>query len=1050
MLPVSLSIQGFYSYKNEVTIDFTRLMRGGIFGIFGNVGSGKSAILEAMMFALYREVPRMSIRDRNNNMMNTGSMKMKIDFTFKTEQNTYQIIVTATRNKKDLTVNTPDFRHFILQPDGKPLPMSDFDAAKILGLEAKNFLQTVIIPQNDFQRFLQLSVTERMGMIKDIFPRLKEFELSENVKTLEAENKVEMKSLEDILKEIGDVSEEIIKDKKQFLKKTKSDLVVAKKELSDYQKQEAQIRRLKEKIEAVVAIEKDLEKLAQNEIDIEQLRRKIGNGEYYLINIKTLNEQYTDKIAEFTAQQNEIATFSKQLDVLKQKTDEVIREKIALKTDYDRRDEILKIAADYKLFAQIHSAREGLKILDARQTKTNETAAQFVKQKQTLGAEKLPLVAQQDLLTGQQTDFSAMDAITDWFNQYAALKKDRDNLIVQKNDLDVRLEGLNKRKIDYVRTQISPMGLSQPQNTKIVEWISFISTEKENLLSEVKHLETKLISLLSAEKLETLADSLQEGKPCPLCGAVHHPNKLNPASLHHDLDETKKQLEKNNRKIATFNNFEIEFKSMKEFGDDFLKQKKQIVNALSEAELKIKSFEQDWSSENGNWFLEKKIPYPITGTEISEEVIFDFEIFKKIRNEKSLSNEKLKKIKVEITNAEKKIKLIETEEENLKKIFFETEKNIAVKENDLKNFVGQLRSLNLSELTENAATDWQKKSGDLENHIQAVTTKMAACEKRESDIKSETDNLRGILSEKNNAALQTGILLKKIKPELDSVLAASPFGDVLQLKDFLSAPFDIVKARKQTADFDKNKLTLQTRLSELTKETKGEKFDADVYLRISDALKQSVTQNELITGQIAVAEEAIIELMRKSERAIQINLDLTQRKQREVNLGILKSLFTKSGFVNYASTQYLKNLCFAANKRFQLFTRQFLRLDIDENNDFIVREMITENGLVNTRSVRTLSGGQTFQAALSLALALSEVIQATTNTNHNFFFLDEGFGSLDKESLAIVFETLKQLQKENRIVGVISHVEEMQQEIDNYLLVRLDEERGSIIETDFG
>jgi exonuclease SbcC len=99
------------------------------------------------------------------------------------------------------------------------------------------------------------------------------------------------------------------------------------------------------------------------------------------------------------------------------------------------------------------------------------------------------------------------------------------------------------------------------------------------------------------------------------------------------------------------------------------------------------------------------------------------------------------------------------------------------------------------------------------------------------------------------------------------------------------------------------------------------------------------------------------------------------------------------------------------------------------------------------RNVKTLSGGQTFQAALSLSLALADSIQKITESNQNFFFLDEGFGSLDKESLSIVFETLKSLRKENRIVGVISHVEEMQQEIDNYLRIVMDDERGSIIFT---
>ncbi len=101
------------------------------------------------------------------------------------------------------------------------------------------------------------------------------------------------------------------------------------------------------------------------------------------------------------------------------------------------------------------------------------------------------------------------------------------------------------------------------------------------------------------------------------------------------------------------------------------------------------------------------------------------------------------------------------------------------------------------------------------------------------------------------------------------------------------------------------------------------------------------------------------------------------------------------------------------------------------------------NGQV--RSVKTLSGGQTFQASLSLALALAESIQKQNQTNQNFFFLDEGFGSQDKDSLQTVFNTLKSLRNEDRIVGVISHVEELQQEIDIFLDIYNDEEQGSQI-----
>ncbi len=123
-------------------------------------------------------------------------------------------------------------------------------------------------------------------------------------------------------------------------------------------------------------------------------------------------------------------------------------------------------------------------------------------------------------------------------------------------------------------------------------------------------------------------------------------------------------------------------------------------------------------------------------------------------------------------------------------------------------------------------------------------------------------------------------------------------------------------------------------------------------------------------------------------------------------------------------------------------TNNSLSLELSKDEEFIVRDYLN-NG--KTRLLKTLSGGQTFQAALCLALALAENVKSLNKADKSFFFLDEGFGSLDRESLRVVFDTLKTLRKENRIVGIISHVEELQQEIDMYLNVVNDKERGSLI-----
>ena len=110
-----------------------------------------------------------------------------------------------------------------------------------------------------------------------------------------------------------------------------------------------------------------------------------------------------------------------------------------------------------------------------------------------------------------------------------------------------------------------------------------------------------------------------------------------------------------------------------------------------------------------------------------------------------------------------------------------------------------------------------------------------------------------------------------------------------------------------------------------------------------------------------------------------------------------------------------------------------------KENVILVRDYLNEG---KTRLVKTLSGGQTFQAALSLALALAE---QTGKGKDHFFFLDEGFGTLDRDTLETVMETLRQISREGRIIGLISHVEEMRQDLDVWLGISRQPETGSRI-----
>ena len=183
MIPISLTLKGIYSYREEQAIDFSKLTEGQIFGIFGAVGSGKSTILEAISFALYNDTERLnkSGDDRYYNMMNLKSNELKIDFIFRMKEGEeYRMLVMGKRGKKDFNTVKKFERaaYFKVNDNWEP---TDKTAEEIIGLSYENFRRTVIIPQGQFEEFLKLGKTDRTRMMKDIFV-LGKYDLSSRVK----------------------------------------------------------------------------------------------------------------------------------------------------------------------------------------------------------------------------------------------------------------------------------------------------------------------------------------------------------------------------------------------------------------------------------------------------------------------------------------------------------------------------------------------------------------------------------------------------------------------------------------------------------------------------------------------------------------------------------------------------------------------------------------------------------------------------------------------------------------------------------------------------
>ena len=243
----------------------------------------------------------------------------------------------------------------------------------------------------------------------------------------------------------------------------------------------------------------------------------------------------------------------------------------------------------------------------------------------------------------------------------------------------------------------------------------------------------------------------------------------------------------------------------------------------------------------------------------------------------------------------------------------------------------------------------------------------------------------------------------------------SDFTDESEVQAMLQSELDTATEQQHIETYRLALNTARATLKSLEEKTEGLRYEADMHQKVRvDLEAKTVRINELRKEEGSLANQ-----VKKQEEDLSVQAELRKEQEkldiRGKDIDTLSKLFKASGFVSYV---------------YEPRPAEY---------DFQVRDLLNEG---RTRAVKTLSGGQKFQVALALALALADQIHAQSHSMHNFFFLDEGFGSLDKDSLGEVFETLQSLRREN--VGVISHVEELQQEIQNHLKIELTE-AGSVV-----
>lgn len=1010
MTPITLIIEGLYSYRSRQTIDFERLCTAKLFGIFGSVGSGKSSVLEAISYALYGETERLSKQDdRGYNMMNLQSNELHIDFEFSHPgpDDRYRFTVSNKRRKSDRTqTGTP--KRLAYKWNGQEyLAIESSDAEKILGINYDNFKRTVIIPQGRFMEFLQLRPGERTAMLKELFG-LHQFELYNQTASLDKANTEELNKLSGAMAAIGNIEKETILVAQEELNQLTQQAVVKENELTKAESELALQTVLKETAEKTAAHEKELAVLLSKKEAMEIRRTQLAEYERCsatfsaILATKTRNEK---KLTEL----NQLVT-SRGASVLK------------LQTEYEGHTATLT-AVQAQL---IHNEADATKAADM------ETVLAIQKHSASRSEAEQRISKGEVLLENVKKEASEKQiALLDIQNNIDASVAFRPKLQILQNNKTVLMQyAMAEEKVQNIKNQIldfeQQIATLQTENTETVSQLSISKDAFVDIASEISKIKQQIIALQTikqqlaiSENLSKMSGELQEGAECPVCGSTHHPHKISPSEISEDMKAADEEIKELELLSGALQRAEVSLQ----------KNNAQIELLQTKHKTADKQIHTETIARN---LILGQIDGPVLPLASVEKQI----------GELQLTEQALQKTEAEARTLAKEIAELKEKELNFSQRLHTLQNEFTVADTQIQSLTASIRGINLAEYLDKNEHVIHELRAELLRVIEVRNKAAEEAQRKIIELTADLSSLKGQLSSNADELKALQAEQTQLLDELTLKMTEENYTDSKQLQEILARQINIATERTSLDTFFTAVLFAQQQIQELRTKAGGTVFDPELFTTVQasvDTLKKAERElRDLISKKTVQLDD----IQSRSLRYATALKDWEARSLRAENIKTILGLFKGSGFVNYVSTVYLQNLCTMANKRFKNLTNQKLQLELSSDNNFLIRDFLN-NG--ETRSVKTLSGGQSFQAALSLALALSDSIQLHSGYTQNFFFLDEGFGSQDEDSLQMIFQTFENLKAENKTIGIISHVSALKEEIPSYVQIENSEEFGSRI-----
>ena len=1006
MKPIRLELKEFGPYKHEI-VEWDKIINEPIFLITGKTGSGKSTLFDAFVYALYNKTT--SGKDIASLRTKTADDKTRttVIFDFELKNKLYRVERTLAYTKKGNKNQTSGKVALIEIVDNNEnvLATKEQDVKEkieqIIGLDDKQFCQLIILPQGKFKDFLLSKSSEKKETLRSLFNTFfyQKFIDKLSAYAKEQDNDYKLKERELITKFDQFIFDEKL-DKFEFLKE------------ENFENVNIQINNqgniISEKENVLTNLNKELENLREEHAKITKLNDKF-------VEFDELKEKYEEIIKE---ENNiiEIQNIIKKLEELEKNIDRI--------SEYNKlitkENELVKKKEDLEKDFEDYSNKRDSNVKLGEQLEVEKKEIEVIKNKLAEVKYFYDNISAFELAFKEKKECETK--LKEFDRNKLELSKYKENIL--------KLEQSNKQELEKsesLKTNISKIDLSIVKKEVEVEKLEEYKNDKSSLEKNKVELEAKIdkLNLLrqkqsdlknkveeleknkEKEILNTFLEKLHDGDNCPLCQQkiIHVPEVID---VKHEEDTLiNKEYEDTNKEIIRLETI------ISNEQDDYnklqlqLNEQEKVINFDSESELESIKKEKD---EN-----EKLLRVSQKAIE-ENQIQLDKLNSKVIELEKIIESEGDLKEKLSLANAkiEEYNKKVQQDIIDFKEYYKGQEQQVTEFNNNFEKYTEEKSQLQLKEK-------------ELE----------IAIKNNKEHIISINSDLEELLDKFNNSKLK--------EYYSDFKEAHEALEDLKDLKDY-KEKVDAYNLAKKSLTNNIKKLE-----KELSKEVKPnlEEIKERVQLqeeKVSDFGKQLAVQKNTYNTNKELYSELYNEFKVWESNIKEVREIITLSNVLSGKTESKKSLET------YVQGYYLDLILEAGSKRLLQMSNDRYRFErrIEKAKGGGLQGLdieIYDVYLNSNRIVNSLSGGELFLASLSLALGLAEVIQNESGgISLETIFIDEGFGSLDSETLDMAITTLIDLQSYGRNIGIISHVSELKDRIrskvevyseNNYAKVRI-------------